>query len=108
MARRVLRLVLGSVAIFKECCVHFEMDVDVERCYVVYWEEQCLKKLSVHCQHLDQALPNAELIPLARFICSMGVPQLPMCTRGCSPSLLRVLSDNRSDGSSVHRHLRNR
>ena len=27
----------------------------------------------------------------------MGVPQLPMSFRGCSPSLLRVVSDNRSD-----------
>ena len=97
MAPRVLRLVLGSVAVFKEYCIHFEKELDVERCYIVYWEEQHLKKICIDCQSLDQAVSDAELIPLARFICSMGVPQLPMCIRGCSPSLLRVVSDNRSD-----------
>ena len=61
----------------------------MERCYIVYWEEQQLKKICIDCQSLDQAVPDAELIPLARFIFSMGVPQLPMCNRGCSPSLLR-------------------
>ena len=98
MAPRVLRLVLVSVANFKEFCVHFEKDVDVERCYVVYWEEQRLKKICIDCQPLDQTVPNAEIIPLACFICSMAVSQLLMCIRGCSPSLLRVLSDNRNDG----------
>ena len=97
MAPRVLLLVLGSVAVFKEYCIHFEKEIDVERCYIVYWEEQQLKKICIDCQALDQAVPDAELIPLARFICSMGVPRLPMCLRGFSPSLLRVVSDNRSD-----------
>ena len=97
MAPRVLRLVLGSVAVSKEYFIHFEKELDVERCYIVYWEEQHLKKICIDCQSLDQAVPDAELIPLARFFCSMGVPQLPMCIRGCSSSLLRVVSDNRSD-----------
>ena len=86
MAPRVLRLVLGSVAVFKEYCIYFEKELDVDRWYIVYWEEQHLKKICIDCQSLDQAVPDAELIPLVRFICSMGVPQLPMCIRGCSPS----------------------
>ena len=97
MAPRVLPLVLGSVAVFKEYCVHFEKEIDVERCYVVHWEEQHLKTICIVCQSLEQAVPDAELIPFSRFICSMGVPQLPKCIRGCSPSLLRVISDTRSD-----------
>ena len=96
MAPRVLCLELGSVATFKEYCVHFEKEADIERCYVVYWEKRNLKKM-YRLSTSGSSCSQCRTQTLARFIWSSGVPLLHLCIRGCSPSLLRVLSDNRSD-----------
>ena len=49
-------------------------------------------------QALDLPVPDAELVPLARVVCSLGNRQLPLSIVGGSPSLLRVLGDDRDDG----------
>ena len=69
-----------------------------ERCYVLCWEGNYLKKVCVGYQSLDLPVPDAELVPLARVVSSVGSQQLPVSIVGGSPSLLRVLGDNRDDG----------
>ena len=91
------RLVLNGATNFKEYAMDFIKTIHKVRCYVEYWEEKSLKKVCVDCQPLEQAVPCAELISLARFVTSLQTQQLPMCLRGVSASLLRVLSDGRDD-----------
>ena len=43
-------------------------------------------------------MPDAELVPLARVVCSLSNRQLPLSIVRGSPSLLRVLGDHRDDG----------
>ena len=45
-----------------------------------------------------QRVPEAELAGLSRVIDSTFSCQMPLSCQGCSPILLRVLSDNRVDG----------
>ena len=83
---------------FKEYAVQFEKTLSEERCYVLCWEGDFLKKVCVASQSLELPVPDAELVPLARIMCSLGTKQLPLSIVGGSPTLLRVLSDHRDDG----------
>ena len=69
----------------------------MEYCHFVYWEGDLLKKGCVNSQPLNQQFPDAELIPIARVLCSIEEGPLPVSIRGCSPLLLRVLSENSGD-----------
>ena len=59
----------------------------MEYCYVVYWEEKCLKKICVDSQPVDQEFPDAELVPIAKVLCSV---EWPVSIRGLSPSGIEV------------------
>ena len=48
-------------------------------------------------QPLDQKFPDAELVPLARVLCSLTDGPLPISIRGCSPLLFRELCESRDD-----------
>ena len=98
VAPRALRLVVSSVTGVSEYALQFEKDSQVEYCFIAYWDEDKLKKISVDIQSLDEELPNAELKPVARFFFGLESRRLPMVVRGASPSLMRVLGDTR-DGS---------
>ena len=78
--------------------MQFEKTGAEERCYVLCWEGDFLKKVYVACQSLELPMPDAELVPVARIMCSLGTKQLPLSIVGGSPTLLRVLSDRREDG----------
>ena len=69
----------------------------MEYCYVVYWEEECLKKICVDSQPVDQEFPDAELVPIAKVLCSVEDAPWPVSIRNCSPLLLRVFSEGRRD-----------
>ena len=43
-------------------------------------------------------MPKSELVPLAQFVHSLPEARLPLCISGGSPSLIRVIEDNRNDG----------
>ena len=94
LAPRVLRVVLGNLPLSQEYSVEFEKTDGVQYCYVIYWEDDHLKKICIDSQSLDQKFPEAELVPIARVICSVEERQLPIALRGSSPLLLRVLSEN--------------
>ena len=70
----------------------------MERCYVLYWNDKHLMKICIGSESLDQAMPLPELVPLSRFVCSLGSTLLPIAILGGSPSLLRVLENDRTDG----------
>ena len=71
--------------------MQFEKTEAEERCYVLCWEGDFLKKVCVACQSLELPMPDAELVPVARIMCGLSIA-------GGSPTLLRVLSDRREDG----------
>ena len=56
-----------------------------------------MKKIFNDSQLLEQKVPDAELVPVARVICSTEEQQLPVAKRGCSSLLLCVLSESRRD-----------
>ena len=70
----------------------------MERCYVLFWESNQLKKVCVGSEPIDQPVPDAELVPLSRVIHALESKHLPLIVRGASPSLLSVMGSNRSDG----------
>ena len=86
--------------------MQFEKDGDSEFCLVVWWEDELLKRVCVSVDSLDQSLPDAELIPLSRVMYCLDPPQFPLCIRGATPTLVRMLSDARSDGKLFVTHER--
>ena len=78
----------------------FEAKSDGVYCFVNTWEDAHLKKICVGVESVDEVVPDVELVPLARAIFSVSERKKPMSVRGGSPSLLRVLADNRDDGRS--------
>ena len=88
---------LSSVSGFRAYGLQYEKENNVERCYVLYWDDKHLMKICIGCESLDQAMPLPELVPLSRIVCSLGSTLLPIAILGRSPSLLRVLEDDRSD-----------
>ena len=97
LAPRVLRVNLGNLPLSREYSVEFENSDGNEYCYVVYWEDDHLKKICIDSQSLVQKFLEAELVPIARVICSIEEQQLPIAIRGCSPLLSRVISEKRCD-----------
>ena len=93
----MLRVVLGHLALSREYSVEFSWDNCMEYCYVGYWEEECLKKICVDSQPVDQEFPDAELVPIAKVLCSVEDAPWPVSIRNCSPLLLRVFSEGRRD-----------
>ena len=75
---------MSGVTSISEYALQFEKDSRVEYCFIIYWDVDKLKKVSVDVQSLDEELPNAELNR-----------RLQMVVRGASPSLMRVLGDTR-------------
>ena len=61
-----------------------------------------LSTIWVGRQALDQAVPEPELLPLARVVNCFEEQRLLVSIFGPSPSLVRVLDDKRGDG---HRFL---
>ena len=61
-------------------------------------EDDYLKKVCVGRESLIQPVPNPELLPLARVVCSLETTRLPLSIVRGSPSLTRVLGDTRSVG----------
>ena len=97
MSQRVLRFVVSSVDQFGVYSLSFESRSDGNYCYANVWEESRLKKICVVVESVDVVMPDVELVPFARMLCSAVERKKPVALHGCSPTLLRVLSDNRED-----------
>ena len=106
LAPRVICLLLGGISKFKEYSIQFEKEDDAEFCFVVWWEDDHLKKVCISVESLDQTLPDAELVRLSRVIYSLDPPQFPLCIRGASPTLVRVLGEVLPDGRDFVVHER--
>ena len=88
---------MSGVTGVSEYALQFEKDSRVWYCFIIYWDEDKVKKVCVDVQSLDEELPNAELKPVARVFFGLEFGRLPMVVRGASPSLMRVLGDTRED-----------
>ena len=75
-----------------------ERDTEEERCFIVFWEEEQLKKICIGSEPLEQPRPCAEITPLSRSVCCFDSEKLPVLIVRVRPSLLRVLSVSRVDG----------
>ena len=106
LAPRVFRLLLNGISKFKEYSIQFEKEDEVKFCFVVWWEDDHLKKVCVSIESLNQSLPDAELVPLSRVIYCLDPLQFPLCIRGASPTLVRVVGDVRNDGRDFVVHER--
>ena len=91
MAPRVLWLMVKHYTSFRGYSLQFEKSASLEFCYVLYWEENHLKKVCIGKEPLEQPVPNAELMPLSRIVYSLPTKQLPVALSGASPLLVRVL-----------------
>ena len=98
VAPRVLRAVLNGASAFGDYSTQDERHTEEERCFVVFWEEEHLKKVCIGSEPLEQPVPYAEITPLSRFVCWFDSEKLPVPIVGVSPSLLRVFSDSCADG----------
>ena len=54
--------------------------------------------ICINVEPLGQRVPQAALSSLSRIVTSLPSASFPVSIRGVSPSILRVLSDERSDG----------
>ena len=88
---------MSGVTGVSENALQFEKDSRVWYCFIIYWDEDKVKKVCVDVQSLDEELPNAELKPVARLFFGLEFGRLPMVVRGASPSLMQVLGDTRED-----------
>ena len=52
----------------------------------------------INVEPLGQRVPQSELSSLSRIVTSLSSASLPISIRGASPSFLRVVNDERSDG----------
>ena len=93
----MFRQVLSCATSFREYSIQYEQDASFKRCFVLFWDEEHLKKVCIGCEPLEQPMPRPELVPLARIVCSLESERLPLTLRGGCPSLLRVLEDSRTD-----------
>ena len=89
---------VSRVARFGHYSMTFEERSDGQYCFVHTWEGNSLLSLCVNVEKLGQRVPHAELSSLSRVVTSLPSGLMPLSIRGMSPSLLRVVSDERSDG----------
>ena len=89
---------VSRVAKFGHYSMTFEERSDGQYCFVHTWEGNSLLSLCVNVEKLGQRVPHAELSSLSRVVTSLPSGFMPLSIRGMSPSFLRVVSDERSDG----------
>ena len=94
-------MMFKNIGQFRENALQYEKDTDVERCFVLFWEDNYLKKVCVGCESLLQSVPKPELLPLAQVVCSLPSRKLPLAIVGGSPSLVRVSRDDGRDDGRV-------
>ena len=98
MYPRVLRSVVSRVTAFNCYCVSFEDRDDGQYCFVRTWEGNSLLEICVNVEPLGQRIPQSELSSLSRVVTSLPSGLMPVSIRGVSQPVLRVLSEERSDG----------
>ena len=76
----------------------FEERADGQYCFVRTWDGSDLLEICINVETLGQRIPQPELSSLSRVVTSLPSSPLPVSIRGISQSVLRVLSDERSDG----------
>ena len=76
----------------------FVEDERTHKCFVQTWDEHSLMSVCVWVEPSGQHALKRELAGLSRVVDSTTSCQLPLACHGGSPTLLRVLSDNRVDG----------
>ena len=94
----MLRSLFARVAAFKDYSLVYEERSDGLYCFVRTWDDANLQDVCVRVESLGQQVPNAELSCLSRVVDSLSSCQWQLAIQGGSPTLHRVLSDNRVDG----------
>ena len=95
---RVLRSLFARVAASKEYSIFYVQRDDSLYCFVRTWDDVCLQDVCVRVEAIGQQVPYAELSCMSRIVDSLASCQWPLAIKSGSPSLQRVLNDNRVDG----------
>ena len=95
---RVLRSVISRAEAFGAYSVSFEGHLGGQHCVVRTWEGNSLLEVCVNVETLGQRVPDAEFPSLSRVVCSLPESSLPIIVHGVGSFLLRVLSEERTDG----------
>ena len=95
---RLLGSLVAKIAAFREYSVFFVDDNVTPNCVVQTWDDHELFCVSIHVEACGQRIPIAELAGLLRIVDSVASCQLPLSCQGGSPTLLRVVSENRVNG----------
>ena len=97
----MLRLLVACISSFRDYSVVFVEDAAEVSCYVQTWDDLSLLSIYVRVEAAGHRVPYAEQAGLSRVVGSLPSCQLPLSCHGGSPSLVRVLNDNRVDGRQV-------
>ena len=95
---KVLRVVVSRISAFRDYSVFFTEDSDLVGCFVQTWYEDSLFSVCIRLEVSGQRVSCAELAGLSRIVGSLPSCQLPLSCQGGSPTLVRVLNDNRVSG----------
>ena len=94
----MLRSLFARIGAFREYSISFMESDGYHKCFVQTFDEHTLMSICVRVEASGQRIPEADLAGLSRVIDSTASCQMPLSCQGCSPTLLRILSDNRVDG----------
>ena len=94
----MLRSLFARVTAFKDYSLVYEERVDGLYCFVRTWDDTNLQEVCVRVEPLGQRVPIAELSCMSRVVDSLVSCRWPVAIQGGSPTLHRVLNDNRVDG----------
>ena len=89
---------MSRIAAFREYSMFFIESGEDHNCIVQTWDDHTLMSVCVRVESVGQRVPEAELAGFSRVLDGTSSCQMPLCCQGFSPTLLRVLSDNRVDG----------
>ena len=67
---RVLRIMFKNIGHFREYALQYQKDTEIERCFVLFWEDNHLKTACVGRESLSQRKPKPESLLLARVVFS--------------------------------------
>ena len=94
----MLQTLSARVSTFGEYSVSFDEVDGNQICVLRTWDCNAFLEFCVHAEQTGQRVHAVEFSALSRLMTITPASRLSLSIRGGSPTLLRVISDNREDG----------